>query len=429
MQPMRVAAGLLALALASAWERPSAAEGTNPCAERVSQSNVVACAMRASVIVYEEQRGLDAVRARRRSAAVLLPSNPVVAIDVGRRASTTGPDSIDWRAALSQELEIGGQRSSRIEVANAEGDAQRARVQAAEREVAGVALSAYFDALAAQQEKRLADRLVELATALKTLAQARSDMGLASAVDAEIAGAAAIRLEQARFAADRRVYATAVALMALVGLDPAATPVRVEGDLVPLPIADSDRTSLVVVALARRADIVVADAERRAQGRRAEMYRRLRVPNPTVSLFAQSDRYNERAFGVGLAFPIPLPAPIGRTYAGEIAEAEALAERASGEIERVRRSVRIEVLVAANAVASRRTEASTFDPDRIRRADEALTAIARELQARRLSVRDALLAEQSLVELLQAHVEARRQLCLASVELARATGSFNGGTQ
>ena len=429
MQPMKVAAGLLALALASAWSRPSTAEGANPCAERVSQANVVECAVRASVMVYEEQRGLDAVRARRRSASVLLPSNPVVAIDVGRRTSTTEPDSVDWRAALSQEIEIGGQRGARVDVADAEGDAQRGRVQATQREVAGAALSAYFDALAAQQEKRLADRLVELATALKTLAQARSEIGLSSAVDAEIAGAAAIRLEQARLAADRRVFATAAAVTALVGLDPASGFVRVDGELAPLAVADTDAVSLVATALVRRADIAVADAERRAQGRRAEMYRRLRVPNPTVSLFAQSDRYNERAFGVGVAFPIPLPAPIGRSYAGEIAEAEALAQRAAGELERVRRSVRLEVLVAASAVASRRTEAAAFDPERMRRADDALTAIARELQARRLSVRDALLAEQSLVALLQAQVEARRQLCLASVELARVSGNLAGGSR
>ncbi len=429
MKPTKIAVGVLALAFASVWDGPSGAQEANPCAEHVDQSNVVGCALRASVVVYEEERGLDAMRARRRSASLLLPSNPVVAIDVGRRTSSVEPDSVDWRVALSQELEIGGQRGARIDVAEGEGEAQRGRVQAAQREVAGAALSAYFDALAAQQEKRLADRLVELATALTTLAQARSEIGLSSAVDAEIAGAAAVRLQQGRFAADRRVYATATAMAALVGLDPAAGPARVVGELSAPPAAETDTTDLVGVALARRADIAVADAERRAQAHRAEMYRRLRFPNPTVSLFAQSDRYNERAVGVGLAFPIPLPTPIGRRYVGEIAEAEALTQRAAGEVERIRRSVRVEVLVAANAVASRQIEVSAFDSERIRRADDALSAIARELQARRLSVRDALLAEQALVEFLQANLEARRQLCLASVELARVSGNLGVGNR
>jgi outer membrane protein TolC len=44
-------------------------------------------------------------------------------------------------------------------------------------------------------------------------------------------------------------------------------------------------------------------------------------------------------------------------------------------------------------------------------------------------VRDALVAQQALVELLQADVAARRAWCLASVDLARAAGvTLEGGT-
>jgi cobalt-zinc-cadmium efflux system outer membrane protein len=39
-----------------------------------------------------------------------------------------------------------------------------------------------------------------------------------------------------------------------------------------------------------------------------------------------------------------------------------------------------------------------------------------------LAVRDAVLAQQTLIELLQANVAAKRALCIASVELARAVG-------
>ncbi len=428
MQPMKIAAGALALAAASVWGGPSGAQGKNPCAERVDEASVVACALRASMVVYEEERGLEAVLARRKTASVVLPSNPVVTMDVGRRTSSVEHDSVDWRGVVSQELEVAGQRGARIGLADAEHETQSARLHAAQREVAGAALAAYFDALSAMQEKRLADRLVDLASELTALAQARSDIGLSSAVDAEIAGAAAVRLQQARFAAGRRVYATGAAVTSLVGLDPGAGLVTVDGELVPLPAMEADTSRLIAVALDRRADIAVADGERRAQAQRAEVYRRLRFPNPTVSLFAQSDRFNERVLGVGLAFPIPMPG-LGRTFAGEIAEAEALAQRAGGDVERIRRSVRLEVLVAANAVASRKAEVLAFDADRIRRADEALGAISRELQARRLSMRDALLAEQALVELLQANVEARRQLCLASVELARVTGNLGAANR
>ena len=175
-------------------------------------------------------------------------------------------------------------------------------------------------------------------------------------------------------------------------------------------------------AVAQRADVVVAEAERRQHERRAEVFRRNRIPNLTISLFAQNDRINERILGAGLAFPIPLPAPVGHTYAGEIAESEALAQRAGFEVERLRRIVRLEVITAFEAVASRKREIALFSAERLRRAEEAIASIAGELEAHRLPLRDALIMQQGLVELLQAHVEARRLLCLASVELARVSG-------
>ena len=67
-------------------------------------------------------------------------------------------------------------------------------------------------------------------------------------------------------------------------------------------------------------------------------------------------------------------------------------------------------------------EIALFSAERLRRAEEAIASIAGELEAHRLPLRDALIMQQGLVELLQAHVEARRLLCLASVELARVSG-------
>ncbi|HEU4534476.1 MAG TPA: hypothetical protein VFS00_10175, partial [Polyangiaceae bacterium] len=120
--------------------------------------------------------------------------------------------------------------------------------------------------------------------------------------------------------------------------------------------------------------------------------------------------------------PIPLPAPVGRTNAGEIAEASALGRRAGVEVERLRREVRLDVVKAAEAFASWQRALALFGPDDVRQADEALSAIADELKARRMAAREAFLLQQPLVELLLTHLETRRQLCFASVELARAAG-------
>jgi hypothetical protein len=61
-----------------------------------------------------------------------------------------------------------------------------------------------------------------------------------------------------------------------------------------------------------------------------------------------------------------------------------------------------------------------FDQPLHSRADPALGDSGREIEAGRLSVRDALPHQQALIELLQGHLEELEAWCLASVALARA---------
>ena len=211
-------------------------------------------------------------------------------------------------------------------------------------------------------------------------------------------------------------------LAAAVGLDPAKGSAAIEGDLVPLAVADAAPSRLADQASASRAEVGVARAEVLAGERRVGLLRRSRIPNLTLSAFLQNDGFNERVIGGGVSLPIPLPAPLGRTNAGEIAEATALTRRAETEVERIERRVRLEAILAAQAFASRKRELEAFDPGRVSRAEQSLSSLAQEIAAGRLSIRDAVVSQQALIELLQAQLEARRALCLASVELGRAAG-------
>jgi cobalt-zinc-cadmium efflux system outer membrane protein len=79
-------------------------------------------------------------------------------------------------------------------------------------------------------------------------------------------------------------------------------------------------------------------------------------------------------------------------------------------------------VTALHEVDSRRREVEGFEPARIERAEAALRALGEEVQAGRLNLRDALIAQQTLVEFLRAHLAARWAFALASVELARVAG-------
>ena len=253
-------------------------------------------------------------------------------------------------------------------------------------------------------------------------AHARAEKGLIPPVDADVADAASVRVLQVKLAADRRVSQGYAVLATLLGMDPRGGGPSVEGELVPIAGIQGATATHSAKAVNDRPEVLVLEAERRAMTLRADAFRRSRVPNPTVSVFAQNDGFNERVLGLGLSIPIPLPAPVGRTYAGEIAEADALAQRASIDRTRVERELQLEIADGYATYAAHRAAVEAFTPERTKRAEERLQELQVEIEAGRLGVREALVAQQTLIELLQSNIAERRALCLASVELARALG-------
>jgi outer membrane protein, heavy metal efflux system len=112
----------------------------------------------------------------------------------------------------------------------------------------------------------------------------------------------------------------------LVGIDPAIG-VAAAGTLDPLTDVESTGRAVLNNTATDRLDVRALDDERRSLSARADALRRARLPNPSLVAFAQNDGFNERVFGGGISIPLPLPAPVGRVFTGEIAEAEAAAAR------------------------------------------------------------------------------------------------------
>jgi cobalt-zinc-cadmium efflux system outer membrane protein len=397
------------------------AQDASRCASRVTRDNVVGCVLAASLWVNAEERAVDAAKARRVAVSPLLPSNPVLSLAAARRSIPT-ESSFNWDARLSQEIEVAGQRAVRRDAAQAEIDAQTMRVSVSRREVAASAWNAFFEALSAREEQRLALSLAAATQTVAEVARARADSGLTSPVDADVADAYALRNFQAKLAADRHVATQDARLASALGIDAARSAVVIEGELVPIGGVAQAAASRLPKAVEQRPEILALDAERRAFELRASAFRRSAIPNPTVALFAENDGFNERVLGVGLSLPIPLPGNVGRSYLGETAEAEALAHKASIERERSARTIRLEISTALQTFDSRTAEVAAFTPERVNRAHASLRSLGEEVEAGRLSVRDAVVAQQAFIELLQAQVAARRAWCLASVDLARAAG-------
>lgn len=413
---LRAATAVAAVMCSVSWA--SAREVT--CGRTVTRRNVVPCALKASLVVRSQRDELDVARARELAVSPWLPQNPTLSLS-GSRRSTANESATNWNATVAQELEIAGQRGLRRESARWEIDAQRSRVVLSERDVAANALSLFYEVLAAREEKSLAERLTVATKGVSTVAHAKAEKGLIAPVDADVADATNLRAVRELLAANRKLAAWMAALATLLGFEPSTARVEVEGALEPPAQVDAlaQRNG---GAEPTRPELQALEAERRSMELRASAFRRSRVPNPTLSAFIENDGFNERVLGLGVSFPIPVPGNVGRTYIGEVAEAEALAHRATTEKERVRRELRLAIVTATRAFESRRTEVDAFTPELLRNAEDGLAALSQEVENGGLTVREAVVAQQTLIELLQGHVNARRELCLASIDLARALG-------
>lgn len=410
-------------ACAAAWcvSAASAASAADGCSATITRRNVVACAVAASVSLRREQLGIEVQQARAQAASPLLPSNPTLMLSAAQR-HTAGQEAANWNANLSQEVEIAGQRSARVDAANASLNAQRLTVLASQREVAAEAVRAYFEALAARDQLLTAAKLEQAFAGGGKAAAAGAAQGLVSGIDAELAELTLLRLTEARIAAQGRERQAVSHLASLLGLDPRSSQLQVEGELEPLAAQDLSGPDALDKAVERRPELSRARETGRAHGFDASALRRSRVPNVTLSIFAQQDGFSERVLGGGIALPIPLPTPIGRTFAGEIAASEALARQAEAAAAGVRRQARLELVTALQAYEAALAQNALYTDERVHQAERSLTSLAQEIQAGRISVSSALIAQQTLIEFLRARVEARLALCMASLELRRAAG-------
>ena len=388
----------------------------------VNRANLIDCALKASLSLRSEAWATQAAEGRLQAASPWLPSNPVLAFALAHREEIGGQRSDqNWTAGLSQELEIAGQRGTRRAVASAELDAAKQHHSLVMREVAAAAWTAYFQALAARESEQAATRLEAAMTAIALAFRGISAQGLASGVDADLAQVAALNAQQGRRAAERRRVVADIELATALGVEPeAASAFGVAGDLAPLSV--SDTAGVPALPDNTRPELAILQAERQAFQARASTLRRARVPNVTLNVFAQRDGFAERVYGVGLALPLPLPYPVGRTYAGEIREAEALAQQVETEVQRTQRELRGNLAIARAEYLSRLAALQTFTPERLAQAEQTLHDTAEQVSAGRIGIRDAIFAERTLIEFLDTNIEARRAICLASVALARAAG-------
>ncbi|WP_276203606.1 TolC family protein [Hyalangium minutum] len=351
-----------------------------------------------------------------------MQNNPQLEVEYGTDAVTQDVGERRMAIAISQQLQVAGQRGLRVERAEAALTAARARRRAAELRVAREAADAAADW---GRREALVKLMEEALAAARTLEEAAAKRFAAGDVPELERNAAA--LERARAEA-RAAQARAEEVSARASLN------RLLGRAATAPLmVTTSAVTLPEVLAAPQPEVEEARAEAEAARAEVDLLRRERIPDPTVSLgYEQERRPEEHATGPDLhtasmvVARLSLPLPLWNRNQGELAEARA--RRAARDAERQSREREVE---AERVSAREGYEAARIAEAALTAAlpgiERNLTLVQRAYEAGELSLDAVLLARDRAYAARGEAIDATAALARARAALLKASGRLPTG--
>jgi cobalt-zinc-cadmium efflux system outer membrane protein len=333
---LAVALALLVAADASSAQNPSA----------LTLQRAREMARQSSPQISAAQAAADAAAARERQAGALPNPN----ISYGReQTSGDGVTTSQNIATFDQRLEIGGERSARVNAARLRREAARARLEMAIRDLDFEVARAYAAVSTAARRAQLASGAARQFMRASEIMTRRLEQGDVSGYEVR-----RLRLEAARYsalAAEASLAARDVRMRfnQLVGLTAdtglvALQPTR-QGIGMDLPT-----DSLIAVAFAQSAELRAAQLDVRAAEAEAVSVRREVFPSPTLSAGFKNEQTTADERMSGFVAGISLPLPLWDRRGGAVDAARAETRRLEADREALRRRIQLAVQITVEAV-------------------------------------------------------------------------------
>ncbi|RJG20645.1 TolC family protein [Massilia cavernae] len=317
---------------------------------------------------------------------------------------------------VNQVIELGGKRGARVAVAELDGAAASAELAAARGKVRAEVMTAFFDVLAAQERMKLAEASRELAQRATGAAARRVAAGRISPVEetrARVAEAnSKIELNQAgsELEAARRQLAATWGSGA-----PSFGAVEASASTAPARPSAGELAGM----LAQAPQLVLARLEVDRQQARADLERRRRVPDLTLSLGSKRDeQFGQRQAVVGVSLPIPL---FDRNQ-GNMASALRRTDKARDELAALENRLALDVAQASLRLASAETELNIIRGEILPAAQSAHDVAVKGFELGKFSFLDVLDAQRTLFQARTQYVRSLAELHRAGADIERLLG-------
>lgn len=377
-----IAAVMAAAACAQTAQAQTSPPSAQPQGETLTLDQALELAGATAPGVEAATAGVRAAEAQRRAAG--LRPNPSIEVEAENVIGTgaySGLSSAETTVGMSLPLELGGKRSARIGVADAQTARARLEVVTAQADLRLKVTQAFVEAAAAERRVGIARDQRDIANEGLRGARVRVRAGRASPLEEQRADVQRINAETALEQAERATILARGNLARLIGREPGQLDLpwfeRTEG-LGPKMPKSADGTLALALA---QADIATADAQVR-------LARSQRVPDLTLSAGA---RRLEATNDVAAVFGVSIPLPLFNNGRANLDAARAQRDQA----EALRRGA---VLDAQQAIASAETEVANAEANARTAAGPALAAAQEAARIARIGYREGKFGQLDLIE-------------------------------
>lgn len=293
------------------------------------------------------------------------PDLSLVAPGVGLNGSRNATE-----LTLMQEVEVAGQRGTRISAARLGADRARSDVANSTRLMLSDVSIAFYRAAASQRRLQVTAELFTLTEQLVAAVRTQLREGEISVLESNLAEIEFGRARARRYAAQREASTATLELGRLMGLAPSSTMRVVADSVIPagllsalrdsLPIANVSPfiDSLTALAVRQRPDLAASNAAIRETEALVSLTRREALPNLRIGLLAERnppETFARYGPAIGLSLPV-----FNRSQ-GVVAQRRAQAQQALHSRDAVQLQVRTDIESAVRSLAAADAEFEIFE--------------------------------------------------------------------
>ena len=349
-----------------------------------------------------------------RQQAGLIP-NPVLsweAEDTRRETSTT-------TVMLSQDLELGGKRGARIDVARRGQDAAQIELERRGNELRAEVVQAFYAAVRAQTGLDLARQSQRLAERGLQVANGRIEAGKSSPVEAT---RAQVQLAETHLQVRRAETLKANSYRELARATGSSTTQFDRLEYTELSPGKSPSAAKMLVAINQSAELRLAQAQIEERDALLGSERAQRIPDLTVSIGSQYSREDrERVNVVGLSMPLPL---FNRNQ-GNVLSASRRADQARDLRNAVELRLRIQTQTALDQWTTAWRDVESFNTVILPSAQNAVDTATRGFEMGKFGFLEVLDAQRTLIAARGQYLESLATATDARVTIERIYGDLN----